>query len=112
MEPLSVRSNPSLLELERYLAVEANSFIAIADVACGSRHTVAVTSCGQVLSWGWEKYGQLGHGCCVADNSNKPYCESKPHIPNLVKFGGKDNIVIRGVKCGFWNTMLFGDKIS
>ncbi len=30
-------------------------------VSCGSRHTLALTSSGEVLSWGWGQMGQLGH---------------------------------------------------
>eukprot|EP00698_Gefionella_okellyi_P005691 TRINITY_DN15158_c0_g1_i1.p1 TRINITY_DN15158_c0_g1~~TRINITY_DN15158_c0_g1_i1.p1 ORF type:complete len:374 (+),score=45.87 TRINITY_DN15158_c0_g1_i1:36-1157(+) len=35
---------------------------AIVDVACGGQHTVALSSNGQVWSWGLGEYGQLGHG--------------------------------------------------
>ena len=31
-------------------------------VACGWRHTVAVDLDGVLYSFGWSKYGQLGHG--------------------------------------------------
>ncbi|ETV65188.1 hypothetical protein, variant 2 [Aphanomyces astaci] len=31
-------------------------------IACGSRHTLAITSEFTVLSWGWNMYGQLGLG--------------------------------------------------
>ncbi|ETV99620.1 hypothetical protein, variant [Aphanomyces invadans] len=31
-------------------------------IACGSRHTLALTSDFRVLSWGWNLYGQLGLG--------------------------------------------------
>eukprot|EP00271_Cylindrocystis_brebissonii_P008505 TRINITY_DN22878_c0_g1_i1.p1 TRINITY_DN22878_c0_g1~~TRINITY_DN22878_c0_g1_i1.p1 ORF type:complete len:446 (+),score=66.57 TRINITY_DN22878_c0_g1_i1:322-1659(+) len=35
---------------------------AIAMVACGWRHTIAVDAAGVLYSYGWSKYGQLGHG--------------------------------------------------
>ncbi|KAL1814080.1 hypothetical protein ACET3Z_024145 [Daucus carota] len=31
-------------------------------VACGWRHTISVTSSGGLYTYGWSKYGQLGHG--------------------------------------------------
>ncbi|KAJ4964842.1 hypothetical protein NE237_016691 [Protea cynaroides] len=31
-------------------------------VACGWRHTIAVSSSGGLYTYGWSKYGQLGHG--------------------------------------------------
>ncbi|KAJ1488154.1 regulator of chromosome condensation 1/beta-lactamase-inhibitor protein II [Baffinella frigidus] len=36
----------------------------ISEVACGLAHTVALTSTDkkEVFSWGWDEYGQLGHG--------------------------------------------------
>ena len=34
----------------------------IISVSCGSRHTLALSSKGDLYSWGWGKMGQLGHG--------------------------------------------------
>ncbi|GAB2229078.1 hypothetical protein Droror1_Dr00023213 [Drosera rotundifolia] len=31
-------------------------------VACGWRHTIAVSTTGALYTYGWSKYGQLGHG--------------------------------------------------
>ncbi|KAK1393048.1 Ultraviolet-B receptor UVR8 [Heracleum sosnowskyi] len=31
-------------------------------VACGWRHTISVSSTGGLYTYGWSKYGQLGHG--------------------------------------------------
>lgn len=31
-------------------------------VACGWRHTICVSSSGALYTYGWSKYGQLGHG--------------------------------------------------
>lgn len=31
-------------------------------VACGWRHTIAVADSGNLYTFGWSKYGQLGHG--------------------------------------------------
>jgi alpha-tubulin suppressor-like RCC1 family protein len=31
-------------------------------VACGWRHTIVVSDSGSIFTFGWSKYGQLGHG--------------------------------------------------
>ena len=31
-------------------------------VACGWRHTIVVSGSGKMYTFGWSKYGQLGHG--------------------------------------------------
>ncbi|KAE8673942.1 Ultraviolet-B receptor UVR8 [Hibiscus syriacus] len=31
-------------------------------VACGWRHTISVSDAGELYTFGWSKYGQLGHG--------------------------------------------------
>ncbi|KAG6398548.1 hypothetical protein SASPL_140013 [Salvia splendens] len=31
-------------------------------VACGWRHTISISSSGSLFTYGWSKYGQLGHG--------------------------------------------------
>ena len=36
--------------------------IKIVSVACGWRHSIAADSNGTVYTFGWSKYGQLGHG--------------------------------------------------
>uniref|UniRef100_A0A803L4T6 Ultraviolet-B receptor UVR8 n=1 Tax=Chenopodium quinoa TaxID=63459 RepID=A0A803L4T6_CHEQI len=36
--------------------------IKMIQVACGWRHTITVTSSGSIYTYGWSKYGQLGHG--------------------------------------------------
>ena len=35
---------------------------AIVSLACGGKHTAAVTDTGDVFTWGWNCSGQLGHG--------------------------------------------------
>lgn len=34
----------------------------IVNMSCGARHSLAVNNSGQVLSWGWNEFGQLGSG--------------------------------------------------
>ena len=32
------------------------------DIACGSSHSAAITSSGELYTWGLGEYGRLGHG--------------------------------------------------
>ena len=34
----------------------------IVQISCGSEHSMAVTSGGDLYSWGWGEHGNLGHG--------------------------------------------------
>ena len=36
--------------------------IRMRQVSCGWRHSAAITTDGSVYTFGWSKYGQLGHG--------------------------------------------------
>lgn len=55
-------------------------------VACGWRHSAAVTREGDVFTFGWSKYGQLGHG----DNEDQ-------HLPKqLTSLGEKVDTVAGG----------------
>ncbi|CAI5507255.1 unnamed protein product [Closterium sp. Naga37s-1] len=44
---------------EQVTAIESER---IAQVACGWRHTIVVNGDGRLFTFGWSKYGQLGHG--------------------------------------------------
>ena len=36
--------------------------VKVVSVACGWRHSIAADDVGSVYTFGWCKYGQLGHG--------------------------------------------------
>ncbi|XP_044262446.1 E3 ubiquitin-protein ligase HERC2 isoform X2 [Tribolium madens] len=42
--------------------IEALQGYEIVDIACGGAHSAAVTSTGQLYTWGKGRYGRLGHG--------------------------------------------------
>eukprot|EP00268_Persea_americana_P066002 TRINITY_DN8903_c0_g1_i3.p1 TRINITY_DN8903_c0_g1~~TRINITY_DN8903_c0_g1_i3.p1 ORF type:complete len:194 (+),score=46.61 TRINITY_DN8903_c0_g1_i3:214-795(+) len=44
---------------EKVSAVDGQKMVS---VACGWRHTISVSSSGSLYTYGWSKYGQLGHG--------------------------------------------------
>ncbi|ETV80676.1 hypothetical protein H257_06184 [Aphanomyces astaci] len=53
--PTRVRSLEGVGQLQR------NHFTGLARVACGAWHTAALTTTGDVYTWGWGQHGQLGH---------------------------------------------------
>ncbi|KAG5022568.1 hypothetical protein JHK85_018910 [Glycine max] len=65
-------------------------------VSCGARHSALLTDDGHLFTWGWNKYGQLGLGDSVDRN-----------IPGQVSIAGCRP---RNVACGWWHTLLMGDK--
>ncbi|VVB05588.1 unnamed protein product [Arabis nemorensis] len=65
-------------------------------VSCGARHSAVLAEDGQLLSWGWNKYGQLGLGDTIDRN-----------IPTQVQL---DGCKLRKVACGWWHTLLLADS--
>ncbi|KAJ6407838.1 hypothetical protein OIU84_011194 [Salix udensis] len=64
-------------------------------VSCGARHSAILTVDGQVFSWGWNKYGQLG----VGDSMDR-------NIPSQVPIEGCRP---KSVACGWWHTLLLAE---
>ena len=60
-------------------------------IACGGWHTVALSPNGEVFTWGFGIYGQLGHG----DGEIR-------HVPTKVESLSRETIV--KVACGAWHT--------
>ncbi|NWX12909.1 RCCD1 protein, partial [Aegotheles bennettii] len=84
---ISIQAFPALLDLPQELEVST--------VSCGSRHTAVVTRGGELYTWGWGKYGQLGHG----DNASS----DRPHrVEHLVAEG----LWAEEVVCGPWTTYV------
>ncbi|TQE08237.1 hypothetical protein C1H46_006204 [Malus baccata] len=64
--------------------------------SCGARHSVILTEDGQLFSWGWNKYGQLGLGDSVDRN-----------IPSQVSIEG---CLLKNIACGWWHTLLLAER--
>ncbi|KAG2937663.1 hypothetical protein PC115_g4078 [Phytophthora cactorum] len=80
--------------------VDALSSQIVTKVACGLYHTVAVTSGGEVYSFGKNDYGQLGLG--HARNMK---------VPTLVKTSlGESDEKIVAVSCGYYHTVTISEK--
>lgn len=67
----------------------------ISSISCGSRHTAAVTGTGDLYTWGWGHYGQLGHGT-----------ENSTDEPTLVDYFPSHHMCVKDVICGLWNTFV------
>lgn len=57
----------SIDQIERFTPVPALSGRAIRQIACGECHTLALTTQGEILASGWNRWGQLG----IAERSNR-----------------------------------------
>ncbi|CAJ1057443.1 RCC1 domain-containing protein 1-like [Xyrichtys novacula] len=82
---ISIQAFPALLDVTPSCEVKT--------VSCGSRHTAAVTTSGNLYTWGWGDYGQLGHKNLVS--SDEPLC---------VEFFKEKQMCVVDVVCGAWNT--------
>ncbi|KAG2690641.1 hypothetical protein I3760_09G197000 [Carya illinoinensis] len=65
-------------------------------VSCGARHSAVLTEDGQLFSWGWNKYGQLGLGDSVDRNT--------PFQVSITGYRPKN------VACGWWHTLLLAER--
>eukprot|EP00898_Chlorokybus_atmophyticus_P008654 jgi/Chlat1/8790/Chrsp90S08135 len=72
---------------------------ALRQVACGKRHTVALTMSGVVYSWGCNDYGQLG----IGDN---PPVQLQP----ILVQGKLHGVMVGAVACGMDHTAALGDN--
>nr|XP_057931696.1 RCC1 domain-containing protein 1-like [Doryrhamphus excisus] len=81
---ISIQAFPALLDITASCEVKS------AD--CGSRHTAAVTSTGDLYTWGWGEYGQLGYETSCSDE------------PRRVEYFRKQQMRVVDVTCGAWNT--------
>ncbi|KAL0426303.1 UNVERIFIED_CONTAM: Ultraviolet-B receptor UVR8, partial [Sesamum latifolium] len=67
----------------------------IKGIACGGRHSAAVTDAGVLLAFGWGLYGQCGQG--NTDDLLRPTC-----VPSLL------GTQIEAVAAGLWHTICIG----
>ncbi|XP_071425032.1 RCC1 domain-containing protein 1 isoform X1 [Pithys albifrons albifrons] len=84
---ISIQAFPALLDLPQDLEVTG--------VSCGSRHTAVVTRGGELYTWGWGKYGQLGHGDSASSDQAR-------RVEHLVAEGLRAEEVV----CGPWTTYV------
>jgi hypothetical protein len=66
-------------------------------ISCGVWHSMALTECGHVFSWGYNNSGQLGHG-----NTTSSY------TPKQIELEG---IIIDKISCGAEHSLLLSDGV-
>lgn len=67
----------------------------VKEVSCGARHTACVTTQRELVSWGWNKYGQLG----VGDLRTR-------EAPTRVATEPLSGREAEAVACGRWHTVV------
>ncbi|KAK6475047.1 RCC1 domain-containing protein 1-like isoform X1 [Huso huso] len=88
---ISIQAFPALLDLPEESEMKKMS--------CGTRHTAAVTCAGDLYTWGWGDYGQLGHG--TPRSSDQPL---------HVEYFTKEGLCVLDVVCGSWNTFVLASE--
>ncbi|XP_013980570.1 RCC1 domain-containing protein 1 isoform X1 [Salmo salar] len=88
---ISIQAFPALVDVTKSCEVSK--------ISCGSRHTAAVTSTGDLYTWGWGEYGQLGQG--TVNSSDEP---------RQVEFFKDQGLRVVDVVCGPWNTFVSAIK--
>lgn len=82
---ISIQAFPALLDITPPCEIRT--------ISCGSRHTAAVTTTGELYTWGWGDYGQLGHQTLTSSDE-----------PQLVEYFKEQHMRVVDVVCGMWNT--------
>ncbi|XP_060116333.1 LOW QUALITY PROTEIN: RCC1 domain-containing protein 1 [Heteronotia binoei] len=90
---ISIQAFPALLDMPE----EAD----VSKVSCGSRHTAALTRTGELYTWGWGKYGQLGH-------RNTATCDRPTKVCCFEAWG----LGVAEVVCGPWTTFVLALPLS
>lgn len=65
----------------------------VVSIGCGAEHSLVATDQGEVFSWGWGRYGNLGDG----------ECEDRL-LPTKVK--GLQGVHVRVVACGWRHSIV------
>lgn len=71
--------------------MDAFSGIFVRDVSAGSSHSAAITSDGELYTWGLGEYGRLGHGDAYTNNKPKLVRALFMHANQLYQFSHKND---------------------
>lgn len=71
----------------------------IASVACGMAHCLALSTSGQLFSWGNSNHGELGHGILEA--------EGNPRIVEAL-----EGLVIKSIAAGGWHSAAISGGVQ
>ncbi|XP_065082582.1 probable E3 ubiquitin-protein ligase HERC2 [Ochlerotatus camptorhynchus] len=78
------------LTLEKPKLVESLRTKRVRDIACGSSHSAAITSSGELYTWGLGEYGRLGHGDNCTQLKPKLVATLQGHRVIQVACGSRD----------------------
>lgn len=78
------------LNLDKPKLIEVLRSKKIRDIACGSSHSAAITSSGELYTWGLGEYGRLGHGDNVTQLKPKQVKALVGHRIVQVACGSRD----------------------
>ncbi|XP_053688822.1 probable E3 ubiquitin-protein ligase HERC2 isoform X2 [Sabethes cyaneus] len=78
------------LTLEKPKLIESLRTKRIRDIACGSSHSAAITSSGELYTWGLGEYGRLGHGDNCTQLKPKLVTALQGHRVTQVACGSRD----------------------
>ncbi|XP_055528461.1 probable E3 ubiquitin-protein ligase HERC3 [Wyeomyia smithii] len=82
--------------------VEALAGVKIVEIAAGGWHSGAISSFGDLYSWGWNSKGQLG----IVDEKRQK--GSVFSLPQLIEFA--DEVCLQRIFCGFEHTLVVDTK--
>lgn len=78
------------LTLEKPKLIESLRTKRVRDIACGSSHSAAITSSGELYTWGLGEYGRLGHGDNCTQLKPKLVATLQGHRVVQVACGSRD----------------------
>lgn len=81
----------------RTLRADAFGRAAVTRVACGWRHSAAISADGTLFTWGYGADGQLGHGASAMKRHASP-----TRVDSLVELG----VAVTDVACGYTHTLV------
>ena len=91
-------ATPALVEFPWDDAPSRETRTFVAAVSCGARHTACVTTRKELISWGWNAYGQLGVGDI----------ETRATPTRVAVPAGRK---AEAVACGRWHTVVGVDAV-
>ncbi len=89
--------------MNRNIPTELKSFGFVSVVSCGQYHSVALTSRGQIFTWGSNQHGQLGLDSADA----LPTGNQRVWLPGEVKLEG---VIFVDVSAGGFHTLALTDS--
>lgn len=99
------------LTLDKPKLIESLRNKRIRDIACGSSHSAAITSSGELYTWGLGEYGRLGHGDNNTQLKPKRVEKMLPHRVVQIACGSRDAQTLCLTEDGFvfsWGDGDFG----